>query len=203
MGTSGSLEDLDLNWSRTEFSCRVCGESISFAEEVFVITIAVAQLGVRGMQYSPLLFAEDGDFLYEPVFLCANCWEDSQEGLGDIVRDIPSVLDDYAVVDCGPCKSGIREGEVVALVTYGEIRLSKRCPNGINGGSTFEVMDADPTILCISCINTLSKEVVDELWTELVKQFNECPEGTEIRCWRNGCSADEDSDCANCKRQAG
>jgi len=203
MGTSGYLGDLDLDWSRTEFSCRVCGECISFAEEVFVVTIAVAQLTGRGMQYSQLLFIEDGDFLYEPVFLCFNCSEDSQEELGERVRDVPPVADAYAVIDCGSCRSGIRNGEVVALITHGEIRLSKRSPNGITGGSTFEVMDADPTVLCVSCINTLSKEIVDEFWTELVKQFNECPEGTEIRCWRSGCSADEDSDCANCKRQAG
>lgn len=202
MGTSGYLGDLDLNWSNSEFSCTGCGEAIEYMEEVFVVTVVLAQLTERGVVYSPVLY-EDGDFLYEPHFLCFSCREGYQEELKELVRDMPPVLDDYSVINCKECLSGIRTGEVVAMITHGEIRLSKRSPNGISGGSTFECMDDDPDVLCVSCINKMSRDIVDCLWKEDVQQFRECPEGTEIRCWRSGCSADEDSDCANCKRQVG
>lgn len=202
MGDGRYLEELDINWSNTAFFCTTCGEPIEYKEEVFAITVVLAQMTERGMQYLPVLF-EDGDFLYEPHILHAHCSEESREELFELVRDTPPVEDPYAVINCTTCQSGVRTGEVVALATYGEIRISQRSPNGMNGGSTFESLDDDPTVLCVCCINKLSKEVVDELWKDDVRQFHECSEGTEIRCWRSGCSADEDSDCANCKKRVG
>lgn len=200
MGDDGHLEDYD--WSATGFSCSGCGEAVEYMEEVFVLTVVLTQPGERGTMYAPLIF-EDGDFLYEPHFLCFNCRDEELEELCDLMRDIPPILDQYSILDCDACRSGIRLGEVVAIVTHGEIRLSKRQPNGENGGSTFECMDGHPDVLCVCCVNRLSKDVVKDLWKDDVQQYNECPEGTQIRCWRSGCSADVDSNCANCKQQVG
>lgn len=204
MGDDGYVEDEEpeIDWSATGFFCTGCGEAVDFHEEVFVLTVVLVHQGERGLEYSPLIF-EDGDFLYEPHFFCFNCRDEELEELNDLMRDIPPVLDHYAGLECDICRSGIRIGEVVAIVTHGEIRLSKRSPNGQNGGSTFECMDSHPDVLCPNCTNRLSKDVIDELWADDVKQYNECSEGTQIRCWRSGCSADIDSDCTNCKRQVG
>ena len=202
MGTGGYIGGLDVDWSTTEFSCVTCGEAIMFAEENHVVTIVMAQLFERGMQFSPLIF-EDGDFLWEPQFFCSSCWEAAKEEIDDLVRDVPMVEDHYSITDCSSCHSGIRAGEVVGLITSGEVHHAKRSPNGEPGGSTFECTTPDPHVLCIGCINKLSSEIVDELWNEPVRQFHECPEGTEIRCWRNGCPAEEDNDCANCYTQTG
>jgi hypothetical protein len=201
MGTGRDI-DYDFDWPKTDFSCTSCGDPVVFGEEVFVLTVVLAQLGPRGMAYDPLLF-EDGDFLYEPHYFCINCADESLEELGALVRDIPPVEDSYAICECTSCRSGIRAGEVVAMVANGQIIYSRRSPSGQDGGSTFECTDCDPAVLCISCINKLNKEVIDELWLDPVRQYHECPEGTEIRCWRSNCSADENSDCANCKRQVG
>lgn len=198
MGEGGSLEHIA--WTATDFSCTTCGEPIPFADEVFVLTIMLVQMTERGVQYSPLLF-EDGDFLYEPHFFCFSCCENNKEELEGLVRDMPPVEDNYSILDCSACKSGIRSGEVSALITHGEIHLSKRSPNGESGGSRFTCMDDDPTVICISCVNRLNKDVVDELWYEYVKQYKECSEGTQIRCWRNGCPADEEESCANCNKE--
>jgi len=191
-----------VDWATTEFSCVTCGEAVLFAEENHVVTIVIAQLNERGMLFSPLIF-EDGDFLWEPQFFCLNCWDSSKEELEDFVRDEPLVEDNYSITDCSSCHSGIRNGEVVGLITAGEVHQAKRSPNGEHGGSTFECTTPDPHVLCISCINKLNTDVVDELWNEPVRQFHECPEGTQIRCWRNGCPAEEDSNCANCHTQTG
>lgn len=197
MGFSGHLGELEAGWESTEFSCATCGEAVQFAEETFVVTVVLAQMTEGGMSYAPLIF-EDGDFLYEPNYLCAHCWEQSKDELEELVRDTPEVEDHHSILSCHICRSGIRTGEVIGLATEGEVRLSRRAPNGEHGGSTFECTSDDPTVLCISCLNKLSAHVVDELWNESVRQFHECQEGTEIRCWRNGCSAEEDSACANC-----
>lgn len=199
MGSDGYLGDLDIGWSDSQFSCTLCGEAIAYKEEVFVLTVVLAQMTERGVLYSPLLF-EDGDFLYEPHFLCFNCCEESLEELHDLLTDVPPLEDEYTIIDCSQCKSGVRAGEVIGLITHGELAVSKRSPNGVNGGSTFEVMDDDPRALCISCLNRLSNDVVDELWADRVQQYQECAEGTELRCWRNGCSADACGDCMSCKR---
>lgn len=202
MGNSGYIGGLERNWATTEFSCVVCGEGVLYAEESHVVTIVTIQMTERGTIYSPLIF-DDGDFLWEPQFICSDCWDQCQEELTEHVRDVPLIEDDYAITDCRSCRSGIRAGEVVGMITAGEVRQTHRYPNGEHGGTTFECSNPDPCILCISCINRLNSDVVDELWSEPIKQYQECEEGTQIRCWRNGCPAEEDNDCANCHKQTG
>lgn len=198
MGSGADIDDLDVNWLHTGFSCSTCGEEIDFHQEVFCISIVFVQWTDRGVTYAPVLF-EDGDFLYAPHFFCCECTDENSRELKDHRRDRPPIEDQYTIADCSICKSGIRHGEVAALITHGEIQLSKRNPNGVHGGNTFDPTDTDPDILCISCINTLSSDVVDQLWQEPVCQFRECAEGSEIRCWRGGCPADETNECAKCK----
>lgn len=200
MGTGGYLGGLDLDWERTEFPCVCCGEFIAFAEEAHVATIVVGNLLEQGMQYRPLVFS-DNDFLYEPVFFCSHCWDASREELAELTRDVPPINDDFNVIDCNFCRSGIRNGEVLGLCTQGEVLQSRRSPNGNSGGTTFQCTSDDPDIMCIGCINKLSKDVVDHMWNEPVRQYHECAEGTDIRCWRNGCSAQHDDDCANCNQR--
>jgi hypothetical protein len=195
MGNGRHLGALDL--ATPDFSCVTCGDTIQFTEETYVVTIVIAHLTEKGMLYSPLIF-EDGDFLWEPQFFCESCWDCSKEELADYKRDVPLVDDDQSITNCSTCHSGIRTGEVVGIITAGEVRQASRYPNGEYGGTTFKCTSPDPHVLCISCINMLNSDVVDELWDEPVKQYHECPEGTAIRCWRNGCPAEEDSNCANC-----
>jgi len=197
MGTGGYLGDLDIDWDATSFSCGTCGEAVQFTVETVVFTVMLAQLTEKGMQYSPLIF-EDGDFLYEPNFMCEECCLESIEELRSQMRDVPYVEDSYAVANCHICHSGIRNGEVVGLATSGEVRRSRRSPNNEVGTSTFECTTDDPVLMCVGCINVMNSDVVDELWADSIKQFHECAEGTMIRCWRSGCPADQENPCANC-----
>ena len=197
MGTGGYLGQLDAGIPSTDFSCVTCGESVQYAEETHVVTVVLARLINGNIRYAPLIYT-DGDYLWEPNFVCDNCNDGHLEDMRELVRDVPYVEDDLAITNCHICHSGIRDGEVVGIITAGEIQRTQRMPNGEADSGTFVCTTDDPTRLCIGCINKLSSEVVDELWKEPIKQFNECEEGTNIRCWRNGCPADVDNPCASC-----
>lgn len=182
-----------MDWSSTGFSCIQCGERVQFAQETVVVVIAMAQLTEQGMVYTPLVVdaATDHDFLFEPIYLCEGCCSGHMEQLEEIVRDIPIVEVPTSITSCRSCTAGINQGEVVGKMTCGEVHRSKRSPNCQSGGTTFVEMDNDPIILCVSCINRLNSDVIDEMWSEPVQQNHECPEGTQMRCWRTGCPAEE------------
>lgn len=190
-----------MDWSATSFACAQCGEKVQYGADTTVITIATANLTQSGMRYTPLVVdvASDHDFLYEPCYLCPGCCSAIVEQLDSITRDVVPITDDTsAIISCQSCTCGIQQGEVVGKLTAGEVHRSKRFPSGYSGGSTFVDRDHDPIILCVSCINRLNEDVVDELWRDPVQQHKECREGGDIRCWRTGCSADIDDPCARC-----
>jgi hypothetical protein len=174
-------------------SSPICGETIDYADEVFLLSIAYPRLNGSGLDYIPMV-ADDGDYLYEPCFFCFECWEQILEDLRERTKDIPPVVDDYAVLDCDICESGIRQNELMGVVAFGEIQMSRRDPG--TDPVTFSKMDQSPKVICIGCLNILTKDIA-ELWYDRVTQNNECKHGSFLRCWRFGCSADEEHYCMN------
>ena len=207
MGLYGSIEEeLDGDedergvWSPTGHHCSAaCGDPISFADEVFVLTIVVATLTDSGLIYSPAVTADQRDYLYEPCFFCLECWESILEMLEELKTDEPPIAYEHAVLPCGVCASGIGAGEVLGLATFGEVHISKRAPNGENDTSTFALMDNNPRALCIGCLDVLNRDIINGLWNGRVTQNNECDEGTHTRCWRFGCPAE--GTCGNAQRR--
>lgn len=183
-------------WPKTGHSCQAsfCGKNIPYAEPVIMLTVEVAAQTERGLVYSPLV-ATDEDYLYEPVFYCQECWKSVLEDLESFTSDTPPVEDPYSILRCSCCTSGIRVGEVFAKLTEGEFRASDRNPTG-DYTPEFVPMAPLPSILCAPCVNVIEQDV-SEIWGELLKQNKECAEGTYMRCWRHGCSADVDCGCVN------
>jgi hypothetical protein len=175
-------------WSTTKLDCSSCGERLSYTEEVYSLSVVGAQVTESGLIYIPLMV--ENDHMYEPLFFCFGCWEQDKESLQELAEDQPPIEDDYAVLECDICGSGIREGELLGVSVFGEIHLSKRSPNGEKNSDTFEGMDPNPDAMCVVCLQRLGGDVIDELWDGGIYQHLECPEGTFARCWRHGCSAD-------------
>lgn len=171
-------------WVESGHTCSACNENIHLTEEIYMLKVVVPSITDK-IQYSDIV-AEDGDFLYEPLFFCYNCWEELIETIKEWVEDSPPVDDAHSIFNCSICNSGIRQGEVMSVSAFGEMHITRRSPDGITGTRTFEICDDDPTKVCIHCLRMIDEDSVD-LWNGGVSQLNECREGTAVRCWRYGC----------------
>jgi hypothetical protein len=178
----------EIKWASTKHDCSSCDNNLAYTEEVFSLSVVYAQVTETGVVFLPLMIEDDN--LYEPCMFCLDCWESDKEQLMELVEDMPPIEDDFAILECDICGSGIRQDETLGVCSFGEIHLSKRQPNGEKTSDTFQVMDTDPDIICVACLNKLDQEVVADLWDSRVAQNEECEEGTFARCWRHGCQAD-------------
>jgi hypothetical protein len=190
-------DEYEINWESSELSCGLCGEMLKYADESYVLTVVVAGINSEGTHYAPLLLEDGSDFLYEPYFFCFTCWESCIEDVRLEKGDTPPIVDQYSILECACCESGIRQNEILGIAAFGEVHRSRRSPD-TGGYAKFEVMDADPSTLCIECLNSLNA-VVDNLWDDGVSQGEECTEGRFIRCWRYGCTYDGTACKALCK----
>lgn len=183
-------EDLDeLEWPLADYSCSApfCGEPMPYAEDLYMITMFSAGMVDNGIQYLPVP-ADDGDYLYEPCYFCSDCWQHVIEEVKERTKDVPPVADDQSSIACSICESGIRLGELFGVAFFGQLQVSDRCPDAVPTPA-FRSMDTQPSIICISCMNVMEKDV-SELWGDRITQYDECEAGTSMRCWRHGCPAD-------------
>jgi hypothetical protein len=182
-------------WPHTDISCSSsdCGEELEYAEEIALLTVEVAAQTEQGLVYTPLVAPDDGDYLYEPVFYCHGCWKCIHEELLSYVSDMPPVDDEHSIIECSTCGSGIRAGEVLARVLVGEFQSNGRAPEGRLTPTFYQLHDK-PIIICAPCVNVIDQDV-SEIWGDPLRQNNECAEGTYMRCWRHGCSADLECNC--------
>lgn len=184
-------EEDEFDPDATNQSCSwPCGDRLPYETEVFLLTVAVCSIQLGSVAYPPALDSE-GDFLYEPCFFCFSCWEDIEDEIRTRTRDTPPIADDYAVLECSICCSGIRRDEVLGVIQIGELIRSHRTPDD-QVAASFKPNSSEPTdhVLCIVCLNILNTDIIDTLWTCPVMQHNECSEGSALRCWRHGCSAE-------------
>lgn len=170
--------------NRTGEECARCGDHIGFTDEVFLMTVVSATVDISGLVYMPLA-SEDGDFLYEPRLFDLYCWEDVHENLQRAKEDVPPLLEPRSIIDCSVCESGIMQGESLALIAFGEIHCSNRCPNR-KTTNTFASYDKEPLHICLSCLRYLHDNECS-MWEGEVQQDDECVDGTYSRCWRYGC----------------
>lgn len=188
------VEEAEDEDSEARYSCSICGEAIELADDIYMISVYSVCINPKSVHYEPVL-AEDGDYAYEPCYLCEDCEKNMVEDLHGRVEDIPPMEDQYAVIECSTCSSGIRKDESAGIVTLGQLQISGRSPSEIDSSATFQCMESNPRVICISCMNILNKDVA-ELWNDRITQNDECSEGTHLRCWRHGCNAD-----GNCGRK--
>lgn len=170
-------------WLLAQGKCAHCEEQMVYAEEAFSLNIVKTQVTAEGLNFLPYILEDNP---YKNCMFDFECWEGAEEELRELKADVPPILDDYAILECDVCECGIREDEVLGLVSHGEVHRSPRDPTT----DTFVAMDDDPLVLCISCLHSLDVDIVQDLWDYRIAEHEECEEGTFARCWRYGCSAD-------------
>lgn len=187
-----------MSWPKTENSCNAvfCGESIPYGEEVCLLTVEVAYNTEHGVVQTPVV-ATDGDYMYEPVFFCGDCWSSILEDLTSFVEDHPPINDEHDALICSVCGSGIRLGEVFGKLTEGEFQTPDRNPDD-KSACIFTPFAKPPEVLCAPCVNIIETDV-SEIWGDPLRQFNECAEGNWKRCWRHGCCADVTNSRCHCE----
>ena len=183
-----------MRWPQTDVSCSAifCTEAIAYTEEICMLSVEVAAHTEQGLVCTPIV-ASDGDYLYEPVFYCHGYWKNILDELESYVADVPPIEDVHSLFECAACRSGIRAGEVFGKITPGEFQVSDRSPDGQVRPSFVPLIEI-PVIVCAPCINVIQQDI-SEIWGDPLRQNNECAEGTHLRCWRHGCSADVDCNC--------
>ena len=163
--------------------CPSCGDEIRLTEEVFHIAFARAYQTANGVEIQEL--KPDGQPVGTPCIYCFECWENHEENLRDNCEDVLPIQDvyDHGLLECDICQSDICEGETFAIETFGEVRWSKRCPNG-TATMAFEHLSQSVHI-CIDCISNVEED--DEFQLEVYDYDGQdtCAVGRHLRCWRD------------------
>lgn len=184
MGAFGSVA-LDVEKAiQTEHICHGCDEAICLTDEVVLLQVVYPYLP-NGHVETCVVDDGNGNFRFPPRFMHLDCWEELEEELMEHLEDVPPMLDPYGICDCSFCGSDIRAWETSGLLTFGELRRSRKCPDGPHSGIHFEECGVgEPKIMCVGCVMALEEEVA-QMWEDF-SHNGECPEGTHARCWRTG-----------------
>lgn len=186
MGPHQTVNDGE-EWIRdTGLSCASDGETIEYTDTV-VALLVVKPYSVNGQIWFQDITTEDeDDYLYEPIFFHAQNWDDLDERARANYANRQTPEAAGAILVCAYCESGILPGETTGVATGGEVHRSQRDPDLTGYGNRFQNLDTSPTVICISCLKDLSEE--NDLWPDGVCHDEECAQGTDARCWREGCS---------------
>jgi hypothetical protein len=168
---------------KTGHICHGCDEELCLTDEVALLQV-VYPFCPNGHVETCAVDNGAGSFRFAPRFMHLECWEELEEDLTEKLEDVPPMLDHYGICDCSVCASDIRAWESSGLLTFGELRQSRRRPNGEPTIHFDECGLGEPKILCVGCIMALEEEVL-QMWEDF-SHNGECPEGTHARCWRTG-----------------
>lgn len=169
--------------TRTDLKCAECDTTLHLVEEVYELKVVTYQIIEDGLLCHDI--TTNGAFEYPPYYFNFDCWESMQEELREQVEDDPAakIEDQFGLIGCDICESDIREGEILGLARYGELRCSAKLPSGIQA-IYFEPLDCDVHI-CVICLHNMNHEV--EYWPdgiEPIQGMDVCWEGLSKRCWR-------------------
>lgn len=165
--------------------CSDCGEELHLTDEVCLIQAIYVGYDEHGQLNHFILNSEDGGYLHEPQFLHEMCWqamwEDfwNEHGCRDPHVDPEPHLQ---VAKCHGCSAGIRVHELSALLSTGELRCSKRLPDGDNT-LYFDACGTPPEVICADCLVRFNEDIF-EMWENI--NTGTCDQGIMDRCWRYG-----------------
>lgn len=166
-------------------SCCSCGDEIIIGEDV-VQALVVYPYSEDGemVDHLELYATEEGEPVYQPLFLDFSCFEDLIGQLNILNKDMPPVLGEDSPVTCDFCGSGIFIQENCVRFDHGEIVLSKKTKLP----KFLEALGNKPQVMCIGCAIQLSGALDEEadyseLWSDIANE-DECPRCTLQRCWR-------------------
>lgn len=172
----------------TGITCMYDGDAIEYMDLVIVVTMVKPYIQNGTLMFYDMMTEDKDDYLYEPVFFHGKNWDEVEEQLEEHLMEVVPVEVSGAILNCTFCKSGILPGETTGVGLAGEVHRSQRNPDLKAYGNHFERLDVLPTVLCVACMASLNDEI-QELWPDGVCHDDECPKGTAIRCWRQGCAS--------------
>jgi hypothetical protein len=143
--------------------CVQCTDEIDMVAEVFLLRI-VQPFMVDGKLEHMDVAAPDGGYAYDPAFYCFDCWEAVQEELAEQLEDIPPLQHPAGLLLCDICQSDILQGEVVGVVSFGEIHWSERAPNHTRSPVFVDMDNGEPKHVCIGCLYHLEENRDHPLW---------------------------------------
>lgn len=178
----------DEAWLRdTGLTCAYDGDIIEYTDGVVVMLVVKPYL-IEGRLtfYDVTTEEEENDYYYEPVLFSASGWDEVQEKFREYMGERTPVSSTQSIVGCTFCKSGVEQGELMGVATFGEVHRSQRNPDLHSYGNHFENLDRNPSLFCIACLTDFNSDV-HELWEDAELQAEVCEDGLYARCWRSGC----------------
>ena len=158
-------EDIDdpAYWSSTSRGCDLCGETIPYMDEVFLIQVCTAQMTEDGLECVPLV--HDNEFAFSPYLLHFSCWETIYSDMQELTQDVPPRDAKDPVLICTLCESLIGATEAFVSVTFAELHVSRRSPSGSHTDTVAPMGAPDP--VCLEC---MAHAISDELsaWEEVL-----------------------------------
>ena len=173
--------------------CAYDSECIEYADPVVLLAIVLPKVDQNGvMTFNYILTPNGGDFLYDPVYFLSPNWDRVEEDMQANLEEREAIPCKDPILTCCLCSSGILVDETTGLLTPGAFERSQRNPDG-NYGRKFIPDRGERAVVCIACLRAMNDEVLT-IWDDGVCHKNECPDGTQTRCWRAGCAGGCDQD---------
>jgi hypothetical protein len=173
-------------------NCSDCSEDLMLTDDVVLVQVVIPKVE-NGQVVFPVFENPDGSYAYEPYVFHDHCWGENVDLMRASLEEagwLPKP-DQYAFCRCAYCDSGIRVGEPMGFISYGQLTTSKRVPNG-EVSVTFEEGKGQAERVCLSCLRVINDEVI-EMW-ERLSYGGECAECTYERIWRDGVICDHEQE---------
>lgn len=179
MGSRFLIDEPDLE---TEHVCSHCGDNLELVDEILLLQVIYPNRTNEGNAY---FIVEDdvGDYAYTPQYFHLQCWEEIAADLDGYNEEREPFFEPEDLWECDSCTSSINRWETTGMLNEGELRQSRREPNG-EPTIYFDTCNIKPRFYCASCLRTVNDDII-ELW-DTFSHNGECAEGTRQRCWRLG-----------------
>lgn len=166
---------------KSDHICSSCGEALHLTDELFLLQVVYPGYTEQGTLDNFIVQEVGGYYLYDPQFFHVDCWEDLLTEYRDIYEEDEEQRDLHGVAKCTLCSSDIRAYEISGMLSFGELRRSRRFPDG-QSTIYFDPCGKAPELICLLCLWRFNTSTL-EMWEEIA--LPSCEDGLEKRCWRN------------------
>lgn len=160
-------EEEENGWCKSTLVCPCCQEPIMYTDEIFLLEVTEsAQDG--GQIVTQSVLDDEGDYRYPPSVVHLECWEEMLEQIREGTEDAPPVACENGILFCWQCESTIGSFEPYVSLTFGEVHVSHREPNGQFTEHLERLKRADA--VCLSCMVHVVEDYLDD-WEDLFENL--------------------------------